>query len=72
MKLKIAITTLLAIVFMGQAKAQEKLEITGYARNYTGVLTGGDNEFSIVQNTLNLKFEKNWKFIFRKRKLLRY
>lgn len=59
MKLKIAITTLLAFVLLNQAKAQEKLEITGYARNYTGVLTGGDNEFSIVQNTLDLKFEKS-------------
>ncbi|MDD2196493.1 MAG: hypothetical protein PHE03_09020 [Bacteroidales bacterium] len=59
MKLRIVVTTLLAFVLLNQAKAQENLEITGYARNYTGVLTGGDNEFSIVQNTLNLKFEKS-------------
>lgn len=59
MKLRIAITTLLALVLMSQAKAQDNLDITGYVRNYTGVLTGGDNDFSIVQNTLNLKFEKS-------------
>ncbi len=27
----------------------------GYVRNYTGVLTGGDNELSILQNTMNLE-----------------
>lgn len=59
MKLRIAITTLLALVLINQVKAQEKVEITGYARNYTGLLTGGNNEFSIVQNTFNLKFEKS-------------
>ena len=59
MKLRIAITTLLTLVLMNHVKAQENVEITGYARNYTGVLTGGDNKFSIVQNTFNLKFEKS-------------
>ena len=33
------------------------LQITGYVRNYTGVLLHGDYDFSIVQNTLNLNFE---------------
>ncbi|MGD9706394.1 MAG: DUF1302 family protein [Candidatus Delongbacteria bacterium] len=35
----------------------ESLKITGYVRNYTGVLLEGDNDFSIIQNTLNLNFE---------------
>jgi len=35
----------------------QSLEMTGYARNYTGVLLNGDNEYSIVQNTFDLKFE---------------
>ncbi|MCF8362819.1 MAG: hypothetical protein K9G70_09380 [Prolixibacteraceae bacterium] len=34
------------------------IDITGYARNYTGVLLNEDNDFSIVQNTLDLNFEK--------------
>ncbi len=42
---------MLAPVFGGD------LEITGYVRNYTGVLLHGDYDFSIVQNTLNLNFE---------------
>lgn len=29
-------------------------EFSGYVRNYTGMLTTGSNDFSIVQNTLNL------------------
>jgi hypothetical protein len=29
-------------------------DISGYVRNYTGMLTTGSNDFSIVQNTLNL------------------
>ena len=33
------------------------INITGYVRNYTGVLLNGDNEYSIVQNTLNLNIE---------------
>jgi hypothetical protein len=32
----------------------DDLRIGGYARNYTGVLTGGENELSILQNTFNL------------------
>jgi len=33
--------------------AQES-DISGYVRNYTGMLTTGTNDFSIIQNTLNL------------------
>jgi len=42
---------------------EKKLKITGYARNYTGSIVGDKNEneqtsqYSMVQNTLNLKLE---------------
>ena len=48
------------------AMAQENVSISGYVRNYTGVLTNGDNDFSILQNTLNLVLEqKNEKIAFK-------
>jgi len=31
-----------------------QVDIDGYARNYIGVLTGGDQEYAIIQNTLDL------------------
>ncbi len=34
------------------------IDITGYVRNYTGLLTSNPSEFSIVQNTLNLSLSK--------------
>ena len=37
----------------------QSLSITGYVRNYTGVLLHGENEYSIIQNTLNLNLEQN-------------
>ena len=60
MKQKIIATAILAMVFIGSVNAQdsEGVRINGFARNYIGVLTGGDNDFSIIQNTLNLTFEK--------------
>ena len=33
------------------------LQLSGYVRNYTGLLTESPNNFSIVQNTLNLNME---------------
>ena len=59
MKIQTIIATLLALILLTPAMAQENIDITGYARNYTGVLTGGNNDFSIIQNTFDLKFEKN-------------
>ena len=35
------------------------IQFTGYVRNYTGLLLTGDNEFSILQNTLNLNIEQS-------------
>ncbi|MCK5703621.1 MAG: hypothetical protein KAI29_20830, partial [Cyclobacteriaceae bacterium] len=37
--------------------AAQGISLNGYVRNYTGVLMGGDNEFSILQNTFNLNLE---------------
>jgi hypothetical protein len=48
------------------AIAQDNVSISGYVRNYTGVLTNGDNDFSILQNTFNLVLEqKNDKIAFK-------
>lgn len=57
------IIILLCVVFSGNVGAQGfvNVDITGYVRNYTGVLLNDDNNFSIVQNTLNLNIEKRTK-----------
>lgn len=47
-----------ALFLLSPAKSQDDLRFRGYVRNYTGVLTQDDNDFSIVQNTFDLKFEK--------------
>ncbi len=39
-----------------QTDDEPKLEINGFVRNYTGVLIKPPNEYSIIQNTLNLEF----------------
>ncbi|MDF1570682.1 MAG: hypothetical protein P1P82_03605 [Bacteroidales bacterium] len=39
-------------------QAQNNVSVSGYVRNYTGVLTAEPNHFSIIQNTLDLNFEK--------------
>ena len=48
------------LLFAAQiSKAQEddkRLEINGFVRNFTGVLLTPPNEYSIIQNTLNLEF----------------
>jgi hypothetical protein len=58
MKTKFLILINFALLLSTVAWAQEgNIRFSGFARNYTGVLTGGDNELSILQNTLNLKME---------------
>ncbi|NOY78228.1 MAG: hypothetical protein GXO76_10215 [Calditrichaeota bacterium] len=54
--LKMGIVFLL-LVFAGSLQAQG-IKLTGYARNYTGVLLHGNHDFSIIQNTFNLNVEK--------------
>jgi len=53
---KIKYSILFVFVFIATImgiKAQEP-DFSGYVRNYTGLLTTGSNDFSIVQNTFNL------------------
>src|SRR5690554_3140365 len=47
------------IVLTSVTYAQNELRMMGYARNYTGVLTSGDNDFSVIQNTFDISFEQN-------------
>ena len=56
MRLVIIVFLIFLAGFTG-LKAQENLSISGYVRNYTGVLTAEPNHFSVIQNTLNLNFE---------------
>ena len=42
---------------LAQSEDEPKLEINGFVRNYTGVLLAPPNEYSIIQNTLNLEFK---------------
>ena len=46
---------LLLILLTTATFAQENIRWNGYVRNYTGLLTGGNNDFSIIQNTLDLE-----------------
>jgi len=50
----ILIGAFLIAALPGGLMAQD-LELNGWVRNYTGVLTGADGEFSIVQNALDLE-----------------
>ncbi len=52
----LAALLLLSSLSYAQSDQEPKLEINGFVRNYTGVLLAPPNEFSIIQNTLNLEF----------------
>ena len=52
------ITALIFLTTIGVIQAQ-KLNFSGFLRNYTGVLVSLDNEFAIIQNTFNLNIEQN-------------
>ena len=58
MRIKVYIVIILVAFLSQLAKSQSGPAISGYVRNYTGVLTSEGNEFSILQNTLNLNFEQ--------------
>jgi hypothetical protein len=60
MKSKYRYLTILLIFIGLTAKAQDAPVISGYVRNYTGVLTAENNEFSILQNTLSVNIEKKY------------
>jgi len=46
---------ILGMLLPAASQASDHIRWSGYARNYTGLLTGGDQDFSILQNTLNLE-----------------
>ena len=46
------------MLIINQLNAQENVPVNGYVRNYTGVLTKEPNNFSIIQNTFDVNFEK--------------
>lgn len=56
MKKRLVISTLL-ILILYSTDAQQSLDISGYARNYTGVLTADPNNLAQLENTLNLVFQ---------------
>jgi hypothetical protein len=58
MKLKVINLVIAALLatFSAYGQGISTIDISGYARNYTGMLLNDDNQFSIVQNTLNLNF----------------
>ena len=51
------IILLLTILFIGSFAKAQKLDISGFARTYEGV-TYKNGDFVIIQQTLNLNFEK--------------
>jgi hypothetical protein len=57
-KIIAAAVILISCAAAGYAQSSNSVDITGFARNYTGILTGGDNGYSIIQNTFNISFEK--------------
>jgi hypothetical protein len=56
-KIRNKIIILVAILFIGSFAKAQKLDISGFARTYEGV-TYENGDFAIIQQTLNLNFEK--------------
>ncbi|NQT62846.1 MAG: hypothetical protein HQ556_07815 [Candidatus Marinimicrobia bacterium] len=46
----------ISILVLLMSSLYAQIEVGGYARNYIGVLAGGDQEYAIIQNTLDLTF----------------
>ncbi|MCK5852223.1 hypothetical protein KAH27_04260, partial [bacterium] len=55
--IKTKVTIFLALVLFSQFAMAQNLNISGFARTYEGVKVN-NGDFSIVQQTLNLNFEK--------------
>ncbi len=53
------VKSVIAVLLLAFGIQAQGISFTGYARNYTGILLTGDNEFSIIQNTLNLNMEQS-------------
>lgn len=56
--LNLSWAVLVPLVFISGANAQS-LNWSGYARNYTGVMLSGKNDYAIIQNTFNLNIEQS-------------
>ena len=56
---KIIPTVLLTFFILTIASFGETISLNGYVRNYTGMLLNENTEFSIIQNTFNLKLEQS-------------
>ncbi len=55
---KLFLMVVVVVFLCLQISAGQNIDFSGYARNYTGMLTGnGNNDFVILQNTLNMNFE---------------
>ncbi len=59
MRVKHWISGLFVLMLALTQLSAQGLQINGYVRNYTGVLLNGDNEYAIIQNTLDLRFEQS-------------
>lgn len=57
LKGKNILITLFALLSLSVISFGQSVYMSGYARNYTGVLLNQNGEFSIVQNTFDLKLE---------------
>jgi len=57
-KLSVTIFTVILLFSIGNAQGTS---FHGYTRSYVGMLTSGDNDFSIVQNTFDLDIEHSRK-----------
>jgi len=57
MKIRILIL-LIAVFTVNRIVAQESFSTNGFVRNYTGILAKSPYNFSIIQNTFELRFEK--------------
>ena len=52
-----AVGLFLSVLWISSSLNAQSLNLSGYARNYTGVLSEGDYAYSILQNTLSLNYE---------------
>ena len=50
---------LLLALFLTISLQAQGIRLTGYARNYVGVLLKGNHDYAIIQNTFNLNVEKS-------------
>ena len=47
------------VLLLATTLQAQSVSLTGYVRNYAGVLLHGDREYSIIQNTFNLNVEQS-------------